>query len=129
MRTDCTQGKICYRSEAETYRAASKSGARNVTAYQHDGHWHFSRTVPRLYKHSTPQHSTGPAPFTPSAKTLRGRLENASREIRAADKALAKSEGRKADAELRAAHILKQSELQTELELQAISEMIGRLQR
>jgi len=79
--------------------------------------------------HLTSEAQRGKVISPPSLKTLRGLLRNAGREIRAAEKRLAKVEQKKADAEFRAAHILKQSELQTELEQRAIDAMVSRLRR
>jgi hypothetical protein len=126
----CDQGKVEYANRNQAHIAAQKSGARNINVYRHDDHYHFTRAgvlAPRKY--NAPQSTTGPKSFTPSAKTLRGRLENASREIAALDKRLAKAEQKRADENLRIAHLLKQSELETELEMQAISELVSRLRR
>jgi hypothetical protein len=125
----CTQGKIQYPNRVAAHRAADAAGYRNIRVYEHDGHWHYTRDPLRIYKTDVASKTTGPAPYTPSAKTLRGRLRNAALEIRACDRRLAKAEAVKARADLLAAMRQKQSELVYESEMQAISEMIGRLKR
>lgn len=129
MHAECSQGKHCYETEQQAYRAAQKSGARNVGTYRHGSHWHITRSVPKTIKHTTAPKSTPPKPYAPSLRKLRAWIESQQRAIKAADRRLAKAEQVKADAEFRAAHILKQQEFQTEIEMQAIAEMVARLRR
>ncbi|MGB6250492.1 MAG: hypothetical protein WBF54_15355 [Terriglobales bacterium] len=125
----CEQGKISYPTRNAAHVAAKKSGARGIFVYKHEDHYHFTRTVPKTIKHSTPPHSEGPKPYIESAAKLRRKLAEAGRQIIAADKWLAKLEKKKAEEELRAAHRQLQAEYEHELELQAVSEMIARLVR
>lgn len=113
------RGKRAFKTRRQAERAARKSPIKIFCyACRWCSGWHHTHQPPK-FKTAAP----------PSLKTLRGRLRNAALEIKAADRRLAKIEQRKADAELRAAHILKQSELQTESETQAIREMVARLGR
>jgi hypothetical protein len=125
----CSQGKIQYPNRAAAHRAADAAGYRNIRTYEHDGHWHFCRGALKVFHHETAPKTTGPAPYTPSAAKLRRKLNEAAAQIRHCEKAIAKSEAKKARQEMLEAARRKTMELTYESELQAIAEMIGRLQR
>jgi hypothetical protein len=127
----CDTGKIEYPTKTKAHRAARAAGYRLDRVYfcADCYAFHITRAELKVFKHATPPKSNGPKPFVPSAAKLRRKLIEAGRQIRAAEKALAKVEAKKARAEMLAAARQKQAELVHESELQAISEMIGRLRR
>jgi hypothetical protein len=90
----CEQGKIEYSSAAQAQRAITRSHVTGCRVYPHAGHFHITSTLPRPTnpKHQTSKTSTGPQPYIPSAKTLRGRLENAARSIAAQQRYVDKAE-------------------------------------
>jgi hypothetical protein len=112
--------KAKFKTRKAAERAAARKHGIKIYVYKcpHCDGFHHSHEKPKNHV-ETP----------PSAKTLRGRLRNAALEIRACERRLAKMEQRKADAELRAAHILKASEFATELELRAIEALCRKVQR
>ena len=131
----CTRtDKVKYSTEGEARRAIrairAKGNAPTLRVYPCDGgqHFHISRQADGSAAW-TPQTSTGPKSYVPSAANLRRKLENAGREIAALDKRLAKAEQKRADENLRIAHQYAQVEYETELELQHISELVARIQR
>jgi len=116
----CSQGKAEYSTERQAYRAARESGFKDVVAYEHDGHWHITRSKPVPHKHQTPK-GRGAKPYVPSAAKLRRKLENCGRELRAAERAFKRVE------ELR--KLAEQSKAAYQEELAAIAVMVGRLHR
>jgi hypothetical protein len=116
----CSQGKVEYSTRNQAHVAAKKSGAQNVRVYQHEGHWHFTRSTSAPLHRNTPK-GRGPKPYIPSAAKLRRKLDNARREIAACEKRVRKSE------ELR--KIAERCQAAYDEELRYIESMVGRLTR
>jgi hypothetical protein len=91
----CDQGKTEYRTESAARSAISglraKGNCPDLYIYQHEDHFHVTKTVPRRAKLTRPS-SRGPAPFTPSAAKLRRQLANGAAQIRATEKRLTVAE-------------------------------------
>ena len=91
----CDQGKTEYKTERAARSAISglraKGGCPDLRIYQHEDHFHITKSVPRRSKVTRPS-SHGPAPFTPSAAKLRRKLNEAAAQIRATEKRLTAAE-------------------------------------
>jgi hypothetical protein len=119
--SECSQGKHEYSTRNQAHVSAKKSGARNVRVYQHEGHWHFTRSEDApTFRRTTPK-GRGPKPFIPSACKLRRKIENCGRELRFAERAYKRVE------ELRI--LAERSQAVYKEELAAIEIMVNRLHR
>jgi hypothetical protein len=127
MKAECDQGKHCYETEKQAYRAAQKSGARDVVAYRHGDHFHITRSIPKLHKKISLPKEHGPKPYQPSLRKLRRWLENQSRVIAAQTRRLDAAEAKQAAEQARAAAAKQKSEQAHREELEHIRKMTERL--
>jgi len=104
------QGKHSYSTERQAYVAARKSGFKEVVAYEQAGRWFITRSKPYPHKRDTLPKANGPKPYVVSAKTIRGRLEDAARSIAAQRRYIEKADRILAAQTAKAAEIQKKAE-------------------
>ena len=91
----CEQGKVEYRTESAARSAISglraKGNCPDLHIYQHEEHFHVTKTVPRRAK-VTFRKPNGPAPYVASAAKLRRKLAEAAAQIKATERRLTSAE-------------------------------------
>jgi hypothetical protein len=91
----CDQGKTEYKTERAARSAISglraKGNCPDLHIYEHNGHFHVTKSVPRRSKVTRPS-SHGPAPYTQSSAKLRRKLAEAAAQIAATERRLSAAE-------------------------------------
>ncbi len=91
----CDQGKNCYPTERAARSAISalrsKGECPSLRVYEHDGHFHITKSVTQREKRTAPKYHA-PKDFIPSAAKLRRKLAEAAAQIKATEKRLTAAE-------------------------------------